>query len=145
MLLVDDDEPEIRERNGFIKQRVRADDNLRLVYPGSARVPRAGFSVPPKQSFIPDLIILRPNPRIILVLLCHSGVPWIAKNVMELLFQISIRSDITIKLLLFPKGSVFLLELINFMRRERFDGVQQLLQRPKDHISFFVIFLWPRL
>src|SRR5437867_13204196 len=109
MLLVDNSEPEIGERNILVQQRMRADDDLWAVCPerrpglGSARVPRADFGVAPKQAFLSSLVILRPDPRIILMLLCHSRIPWRAKHVMALLLQIAIRSHITIQSLAFLK------------------------------------------
>src|SRR6266487_5858641 len=151
MLLVDNSEPEIGERNILVQQRMRADDDLWVVRPerrpglGSARVPRADFGVAPKQAFLAALVILRPDPRIILILLCHSRIPWISKNVMELLLEIAIRSHITIKSFAFPNCPLLFVDLVNFVSRKRFYRVDQLAQRPECCVSRVITFFRPWL
>src|SRR2546430_1546788 len=71
LLLFNDDEPEVRKRNGLVEQRMRSDDDLWFfarAHLGSARVSRASFGVAPKRTFLAILVILCPDPRIILTL-----------------------------------------------------------------------------
>src|SRR5438045_5565471 len=63
--------------------------------------------------------MLGPDPRIIFILLGHSGIPWTAQHVMKLLLQVAIRPHISIELFLLPNKSAFTLELVNFMCRKR--------------------------
>jgi hypothetical protein len=76
MLLVNDNEPEIRKRDVFVKQRMRADNDLRRIIArdrvrperdlrlGSALVSRAVFGIPRKRTFLEVFGILPGSSRL---------------------------------------------------------------------------------
>src|SRR5438067_3481127 len=79
---------------GILRSRGSRDCSL-----GSARVSRTGRGVSPRRTFY--LVFLRPNPRIVLILVGNVRIPWISENILKFLLQITIQPNVTVERFLF--------------------------------------------
>src|SRR5215831_638215 len=109
---------------------MRPDNDLGLIARerlGSARLERAGRRILWRRtSGEAHLILRRPDPRIVFILFERARVPWVSEDVMKLLRQIPIRSNVPIKSFLLPYRPCFPFSAIDFASGERFQRTHQL-------------------
>src|SRR5439155_25588292 len=83
--------------------------------------------------------------RLIFILFGYARIPGIPQDVMQLFFQIAIRSNVAIESFFFPNCSGFPLSAVDLARGKRFQGTHQLRQRPECRFLARSCVFWPGL